>query len=234
MSELKESIEKLYSVFSRYPLADVVEGCSCCVDVKDHLALRAAPLRVLPVVSLTHYAECAITTWGTEEDFKHFLPRILELLSQERDLKYDTEIIVGKLRYAGWLNWQDNEKVAIKNYLMSVWKELLIRDTFPIEASDWVCSVGIIGEDLEPYLRMWLEAKSKVAYGRLLKAVKNGWILNNAFWDEKTEGKRQVIAWLESKDTSYRLIDIYFENEEADFAKPLGECIDVLSAFQKE
>ncbi len=232
MNELKTSIEQLYRVFANYPLAQVVEGCSCCVEVKDHLALRTAPLRDLPAENLTHYASHALTTWGTEEDFKHFLPRILELVSAGA-IMYDAEIIIGKLGYANWLKWPEEEQLAVKGFLMSVWKELLMKETHPLEASDWICCVGIIGEDLQPYLELWVEARSKVAYGRLLEAVQDGWILQNAFWDDVTSGPQQVRAWLEARETAGRLMEIYYENEAADFAKTLAECIDALNAFQK-
>lgn len=232
MSELKESIEKLYSVFFCYPLAEVVEGCTCCVDVKDHLALREVPLRDLPAENLTHYVSHALTTWGTEEDFKHFLPRIFELLSVGNDFGHGVEIVICRLGYAKWQEWPEYEKKAIRDFLMTMWKQMLFTET-TLTASDWMCSVGIIGEDLQPYLNLWVEAKSKVAYRRLFKAINDRKILDNAFWGDEIKAVQQIVAWLESKDTSNRLIDIYFENEEADFVKPLLECIDVLSAYQK-
>lgn len=232
MNQVNEAVENLYRVFAHYPLAEVVEGCTCCVEVKDHLALRAAPLRVLPPENLTHYAGHAITTWGGVEDFKHFLPRILEVLSSGNDLGYGAEMIFCKFAYANCQDWPKEEKVAVGDFMMAVWKEILATEA-PFEAADWICCIGITGEDLQSYLNIWVEAKSRAAYKQLLESVKGGWILSNAFWCNATKGNHQVVAWLEAKDTSNKLVDIYFENESADFAQPLAECIDMLSAFQK-
>jgi hypothetical protein len=99
---LIESVERLYKVFSRYPLHKHVEGCPCCVHETDKRALEAKPLRQLTSSDLGRYAFKAMTTWGDKDDFRHFLPRIFELLVSEKGMGWDEEVILGKLALAEW------------------------------------------------------------------------------------------------------------------------------------
>jgi hypothetical protein len=77
---LAEAIENLYRAFARYSLRKHVEGCPCCVRERDKRALESKPLRQLASSDLGRYAFKAMTTWGNQDDFRHFLPRIFELL----------------------------------------------------------------------------------------------------------------------------------------------------------
>ena len=79
--ELKESIENLYSTFSIYPLNSKMEGCPCCVSDADKEKIHSKQLRELEEEDLSRYVFKAMTTWGDTDDFKHYLPRIFELLS---------------------------------------------------------------------------------------------------------------------------------------------------------
>jgi len=81
-SELKKAIADLYSVFKDYRLDSHVEGCPCCVTKNDKQLIEAKVLTELSPDDLNRFAFKAMTTWGTVEDFKHFLPRQRELLYQ--------------------------------------------------------------------------------------------------------------------------------------------------------
>ena len=79
-NELEIAVEKLYKVFSRYSLRRHVEGCPCCVHEEDKRALESKPLQNLSAAELGRYSFKAMTTWGDKDDFRHFLPRIFELM----------------------------------------------------------------------------------------------------------------------------------------------------------
>ena len=79
--DLEGAIAALYDAFASYGLADVVEGCPCCVSAEDQARLRSKPLRLLIDGDLGGFAFSALSTWGTLHDLKHFLPRILELVA---------------------------------------------------------------------------------------------------------------------------------------------------------
>jgi hypothetical protein len=153
MNELRQSIEQLYGVFANYPLAGPVEGCPCCINAVDKQSLVSAPLRELTSESLNHYSRKAMTTWGSVHEFKHFLPRIFELALNGRDLEADIEIVIGKLQCAEWHTWPDEEREAVRAYLMAGWKGIVSGSVTYIEPTGWLCGVGIAGENLTPYFR---------------------------------------------------------------------------------
>jgi hypothetical protein len=74
---LRQSIEGLYKAFASYPLAEVIEGCPCCTTESQQTQIHAKPLRELSIDNLDDFARKALTTWGSADDLKHFLPRLL-------------------------------------------------------------------------------------------------------------------------------------------------------------
>jgi hypothetical protein len=102
---LQATIEGLYAVFASYPLRPQVVGCPCCVSAEDEARLHSKPLRELEIADLEKYASHALLTWGDEDDFRHFLPRLFELADLEHLSSSDLHIIFGKLRHAGWRAW---------------------------------------------------------------------------------------------------------------------------------
>lgn len=125
---MQRVIENLYTTFAVYPCRPVIEGCPCCVSDSDKEHLHTKELRELGVDDLSRYAFKAMTTWGDQADFKHFLPRIFELLTTDEWL-VDTFIVLGKLEYAHWENWPDTEKTAITEFLICWWTSIINHQT---------------------------------------------------------------------------------------------------------
>ena len=65
-----------------------------------------------------------MTTWGDTEDFKHYLPRIFELVATTNFI-VDTSVVFGKLDYGKWESWPDNEKDTIVQFLYAWWADLV-------------------------------------------------------------------------------------------------------------
>lgn len=100
---LLASIERLYEIFAAYPLPRYTNPCPCCHRAEDDAKLRSKPLRNLESGDLRDYAVDAILTWGDEEVFKHFLPRLFELsvaVSAPEQLRADREILFRKFHHA--------------------------------------------------------------------------------------------------------------------------------------
>jgi len=115
-----ETTEALYAMFDGYPLRKHVEGCPCCVGREEATRLAWVPLRALSPGDLGRYAFKAMTTWGDVTEFKHFLPRILELAVTEEGASFpglDLELIGHKLELAGWYEWPLNERDAVLDHL---------------------------------------------------------------------------------------------------------------------
>jgi hypothetical protein len=59
-----------------------------------------------------------MTTWGDVNHFKHFLPRVFELVWE---LGVDLSTIFGKLEYASWRTWPVAEQAAVRQFLRAFW-----------------------------------------------------------------------------------------------------------------
>ena len=96
-----------------------MDSCPCCVDDTHKQQLSAAPLRELTEEQLDTYTWKAMTTWGEVDDFKHFLPRIFELMAMS-DFTADLTIL-NKLHYAKWDKWDVQEKESVISFLTALW-----------------------------------------------------------------------------------------------------------------
>ncbi len=105
--ELEYAIANLYIIFSEYPLPQHIEGCPCCVNESDNLLIHSKLLKNLTASDLDRFIFHTMTTWGTVEDFKHFLPRIFELFALESNKFLWSNLIIEKLDYADWYNWSE-------------------------------------------------------------------------------------------------------------------------------
>ena len=121
---LRAAISGLYATFVSYPLKRVIAGCPHCVSGADSDALHVRALDALTADDVRYYATKAMTTFGDAEDFKHFLPRLLELLAREleaggagEDLGFSEEILGRKLALAGYADWPAVEREAVDRFL---------------------------------------------------------------------------------------------------------------------
>lgn len=150
--ELRISIEGLYKVFDKYPLKPKISGCPCCVKESDRSTLHSKHLKDLQEDDISLFAFKAISTWGDVDDFKHYLPRIFELLSTT-DFIIDTSIILGKLDYAKWADWKQSEKNAIINFLHSWWVNCVsYKGCFD---SEILIGINNLTKDLPKLLELW-------------------------------------------------------------------------------
>jgi hypothetical protein len=125
---LQQAVEGLYVVFSAYPLSSL-DGCPCCVSAADKGQVAHRALRELTQDDLGQYAGKAMTTWGTVDDFKHFLPRLFELTAAFQ-CPYEEYIVFGKLNYGQWRTWPPAEIAVIEHYFLALWNVVLRSDTW--------------------------------------------------------------------------------------------------------
>ena len=107
-------IAELYRVFKPYRLGDDFSGCSHCVSERESRELAAIRLRDLQAADLNRYSFKAMTTWGTVRDFKHFLPRLLELAAEDLLQLEFPETLFGKLTYGKWRSWTRREREVLQ------------------------------------------------------------------------------------------------------------------------
>ncbi len=120
---LEQAIAQLYQAFSIYSHPEQMDACPCCVNQEDKDHLGKNNLHDLTADQLGKYTSKAMTTWGDIEDYKHFLPRILELATAKEGEAWpgmEFWMIAGKLDYGEWRTWPVNEQNAIIEYLRAL------------------------------------------------------------------------------------------------------------------
>ncbi len=202
--QLTESVEALYATFNAYPLHADTHACPCCHRPEQERLLHSKPLRQLDANGLQMFACDAILVWGDIPDFKHFLPRIFELMSTldspTLDMA-DPAIIYGKLRYGDWLSWPEPEVNAVRRYLMFLWQAVLQSGPADCDVEDWLCGISQAEDDLSPYLAAWSHTNSTAAASHLATLVTEHAFVQvdvrpRNFWAQRKEQFDQVRKWL--------------------------------------
>jgi hypothetical protein len=115
-------IEGIYTVFSEYRFKPgFAERCSPITQPSvDEVLALCKNVRELSDDDLGRFPGKALTTWGDEEDFKHFLPRIIETSILTPDGLFEENFFF-KIESAKFKSWPEEEKevvtVALIQYL---------------------------------------------------------------------------------------------------------------------
>ena len=145
-------IENLYRVFAKYPINTTISGCPCCVSDVQKQVLHTKSLRDLSTEDLEQYTFKAMTTWGDVKDFKHYLPRILELFTTH-EFCVDIAVIFGKLQYAHWQAWPHDEHEAITAFLYAWWGKSVCYET--CFDKELFLEIYKATQQIEPLLECW-------------------------------------------------------------------------------
>ena len=233
---LGSSVENLYQVFAKYPLKEKIVGCPHCVDDDADCVLHSKPLRKLMAEDLSYFAAKSMTTFGDGEDFRHFLPSMFELMSEGNDVcDYGEEVLIGKLEYAKWTEWNDAEKSAIENFLIE-----LIRFSSDCEKENAYLTetffVGVANavEDITMYLNLWLEDISiNKIYTLHSLVVVCHYGTSNPFLSELPVQRKQMKDWLNSERTVSVLENLFFNDEKFQQLNELSQILDFIYDLQK-
>lgn len=237
MNRLAEPISRLYAVFSRYPVP-VHHACPCCVTEADRRGLTGAPLRELTPDALGRYAFKALTTWGTVDGFKHYLPRLLELSVGPGGLT--PGVVFGKLGYAKWTGWRSAEQEALRTFLREVWALALATPPTVRDAGECLEDIARAEPELGPYLQRWDEEGSRLASLHLAElilrhaeALRRPGVVLPGTWPARPWA--QVEAWLLGPGPGERLERALFEAGDDGHAEALlGEAEGALARARRE
>lgn len=202
---VEKEVENLYQTFAHYRLGKHVHGCSCCVFEEDQKLIRSKPLNELSAADLSKYAHKALTTWGSSNDFRHFLPRLFEIIIHEPVALTDPEILFGKLSYANWGDWPVREKEAIKAYFLALWKYQLgeVEPEDYTNIGSFLCGIALAVENIQPYLSVWESSLREQTSRNHLemfiaqheKELSKG-RLKFSFWSGCSENATLIVDWI--------------------------------------
>jgi hypothetical protein len=217
-AELKSAIEGLYRTFSRYPLPGHIDAAPS-ISAADQALLHCKDLLDLGPDELEEYSLRALTMWGWTDEFRHFLPRIFELIPVDGGSWTIPEIVFGKLGYGRWETWPSDEREAITIFFEALWSNVL--DHFPhaLSAEDCLCWIAQAADDMAPYLDRWRIAQS-LPHAKHFAAFiadnpgwspSHGWSLNDTYWRQRPVPARQVVEWVRDPARKTELEQAFFQ-----------------------
>lgn len=172
MAALTEATEALYSAFATNRLGARIDYCAHCGLEREEEVLRSTPLRELTQEQLTPYAFRAMTTFGGVTDFRHFFPRIAELVTQHGFVgALDFGVLIRKLDYGDWKTWPATERDAIERWLESFERAFFMGPEEPNATSEDLLAAAKMRGAREGFVERWLAATTAVAAEALGQAV---------------------------------------------------------------
>jgi len=223
---LENTIEALYETFADYPFKSSMEGCPCCVSGSDKEKIHTASLRDLAAGDLSRYAHKAMTTWGDTDDFRHFLPRILELLAADQ---FDSAVL-RKLDHGQWKTWPVNEQAAIGDFLVAWWETQFQNKTrFDQHAlMDLYTVMGTI-DALLGVSKISFEDNSIRSYSDSVQSYYVDLIgKRKEFKDLDEVSAEKLLHWMQSNAVVLEQAFFHFENLDADLAQDLSIALFII------
>jgi hypothetical protein len=178
---------------------------------------------------LDRYLFKAMTTWGTEEDFKHFVPRLLDLYASSTD----AWLLCDKLGYARWRSWPEPEQRAVERYLLALWRAELAEYGPPLPGNVLLQTMVTLDLDLAPYdlrkkLETWRLDSSRESARHIAGFVlehgmalfwPSGFNGRLTLWQAKWEIAEDVREWLLEPATRDRLEASFVVHGDVDVAR---------------
>ena len=155
-----------------------------------------------------------MTTWGSANDYKHFLPRIFELTAELRT-PYEIWIVFDKLTLAGWTNWNENEQKSIHEFMIALW-ESIVNDNS--EKAEWESKAGI-----KHLAKLLVEEKTSIFDRKKI----------SGFYD-KNENMEEFITWVFFDKMLEKIQQKYFEFETESFAGKISWAEQIITMERKK
>lgn len=180
INSLEKSIEYLYEVFSSYKVSGNLRGrsCECCVTDEDIRRLLSKSLQELEVNDIYKFTCKAVTTFGDEQDYKHFLPRILELVAKSDDLFINDFLTFEKLNYLEWETWNNKEIIAVDLFFYYQFENSLKKKSMSIEYFNYSLELICKYKSIDTVIKTWEENFSILSVKFIINYVLLGSIID--------------------------------------------------------
>ncbi|MEV7012638.1 hypothetical protein [Streptosporangium sp. NPDC051022] len=229
LSDHGSALDDLYAVFSRYPLPARTDVCDHCVSPESVQAARAVPLRMLTASALSSYASHAVSTWGDFEEFKHYLPRLLELLILE-ELDGFHAVTVMRWVGAGWQSLSQVEQEAVVAVVDAWWRWTL--HDYPRDV-DVMVMIEIIADDLDldlaPYLAEWETLNAETAARHMAWLVEDFTVHSVS----RTDWYAGLEAWMNGSAPATILRAGLASTDSPEVAQELSNALEIHRAWNR-
>lgn len=237
---LKISIEKLYDIFAKYQGLSKLEGSPLYDDLENwNKQLRSKKLRKLTDEDLSLFAGKVILTWGDKNDYRFYLPRILELTA-ELKTPYDIWTLYSRLEDANWKTWNADEQSAINDFTIELWNNLLIDNSEKAEweFKDYFHSIAYFYPDFTEILKIWEINNSFASIKHLTNYIfeERQHLFDNNYIDsieKNTKNIEQFKTWLTSDNILKKIEKAFYDNEKKEIAERLSWVEQILTNEKK-
>lgn len=168
MNELKEIIERAYSVFENYTVSKPIDACTiCCVYEEEEKHLLETPVREINIDALTSYQDAGRgeLEGGKLEETKYFLPRYLELIANFKYPTHSAELSLTRVGRFSKENWTKEEWELLNNFMTTFFDYYL--SVYPLKDAEKVDSILVMFDtaklDVSVLLENWLKNISETS-----------------------------------------------------------------------
>lgn len=157
---LPEIIEQAYRIFGKYTISNSLFVCSPhCVSKEDVDELVKTPLRQVSkdLLHISYYESARNFSDRELWEMKHFLPRVLEMVSNFEFPCHSEEIVFTRLDLNESEKWPKEERAVLDDFAKAFFKKCL--STYPIKLFGGIeTAFSIFGAahfDMKPLLEVW-------------------------------------------------------------------------------
>ena len=192
--ELNYLVEQAHLLFGGYRVGPTLEVCTyCCITEEEERQLACTEVREISHQLLYRWNHAAKPHLPDIVEFKHFLPRFLNFVSQFQWPSHSTELAFKSFKYYDRSAWTDEEFQLIDQFCRAFFTHCL--QIWPIPDGSCLDDILVMMSptqvDVRWLLDHWSSAKNVEAALHFAKFVtsafslKKGIKFQNAFADEK-------------------------------------------------
>ncbi len=205
---LREAVDAAYATFAQHHApTQVLDVCMpCCVDEATERAMRRLPLRQLTARHFYEYNGSAKSSEQPADELLYFLPRMLELLAQGKELHHSTELYLDRLGNCSADALSPEEWAAVDAFALAFFREGLgcsAQHQSPFNganAFDILLMFHTGGVSVAPLLAHWLQDERESAVLHYANASYwDFWTnreIENAFAEDQPDFREAMKSWL--------------------------------------
>lgn len=205
---LEDIIQNAYRIFRKYKATIPLDACTaCCLTKNQESELVSLSVHNIPFELLYDYNTAAKTKKPSISEFKHFLPRFLELTAEFKFLHHSAELVLSRFHYYDKSEWTEEEKELMQDFGEAFFSQCLT--IYPLPEFETIDSILIMLSEtkinMDPLLLNWTNFQSKESILHFKDLVISGF--DSKKQDELVNGygkkdlSKVIIEWLNKEAT---------------------------------
>jgi len=203
--KLRHIINQSYSVFSKYSVTAPLDVCTeCCMTPNQERSLVSMSVKHIPFELLYEYNTAAKAELPSIEEFKHFVPRFLDLTAELKFVHHSAELTLSRFEYYKKDEWTKEESELVQNYAEELFRYFL--SIYPLPELEKIDAILIMlykaKVDIKEVLSDWKKVINRSSILHLSDLICGGFkgakkeLLSSPFADEQIS--KIIFDWLNS------------------------------------